>query len=438
MTSKKTVELTKREGTTFISFPLIAFVLMILTVIFLMVVIWSMKRRDDVHFRTTDKGQLRDMVSSIAGVTNGTIQGGNSIEVLQNGEFFDRLFEDINSAKETIHFETFLWHEGAVGDRLAAAFAQKARQGVEVRLTLDASGTRPMDNELEEMMQKAGCKVVKYHGISLKNIGRVNNRTHRKLIIIDGQLGYAGGHGIAPEWEGKARHKKEFRDTAVRIRGPVVAQLQSAFTENWIEATGEVTVGEKYFPRIPASGTSRAHLVYTSTAGSASSLELLYYLSIVAAKRELIIQNPYFLPDKEAIDELEKAVKRGVRVVVMMPAADATDSPLVQHASHHRYGALLEKGIEIYEYQKTLLHQKVIIVDGLWACVGSTNFDDRSLEINDEASLAIIDSEVSATLRKAYEEDMRYAKRVDAASWKKRSLLHMMRDGASYVVSEQL
>ena len=437
-TFEKTVTLEKREGTTFLTLPLVAFVALVFTIAFLLLLIWSIKRRNDVHFKTTDAGNVQDLVSSIAGVTHGTIQGGNSIDVLQNGEFFKRLFVDIAAARETIHFETFLWHEGAVGDRLGNALAAKARQGVEVRVMLDASGTRPMDDELEEMMQKAGCKVVKFHGVNLSNLGRLNNRTHRKLTIIDGRIGYTGGHGIAPEWEGEARHKKEFRDTAVRIEGPVVGQLQAAFSENWIEETGEVTAGEKYFPQLPATGTVKAHLVYSSQAGSASAVELLYYLAIVSARRELIIQNPYFLPDSEGVKEMEKAIKRGVRVVVMMPSAEATDTPLVQHASHYGYAELLRIGVELYEYQKTLLHQKVIIVDGRWACVGSTNFDDRSLEINDEDSLAVLDRGVAETLMQAYQEDLKHSARVDDALWKKRGLLHRARDAASYLISEQL
>lgn len=426
------------RGTTQISVPLVLFVAMVLILIGLFVAIWSIKRKPDPGFHVTDRGGMEDLLPSIAGLTHGDVQSGNHIEIVQNGEFFDRLISDIENAKESVHFETFLWHEGEIGRRLAGAFARKAREGVEVRVLLDASGTRPMEDEVEQLMRDAGCKVEKFHKFNLANLGRINNRTHRKITVIDGRIAYTGGHCIAPEWTGAARNRKEYRDTSIRIRGPVVGRLQSAFVENWLESTGEAPTGDKYFPEIPPAGDMDAHLVYTTPSGSGSSVEILYHLAIIGADREIIIQNPYFLPDPSVIEELAAAVARGVEVFVMLPSVEATDNAIVQHASHHRFGALLEKGIRIFEYDRTLLHQKVMIVDGIWSSVGSTNFDDRSLEINDEISLGILDRGIAQELRKAWEEDLRHSRELELDVWNDRGLWHRLIDGVTFLGNEQL
>ena len=426
------------RGATHIMVPLVLFIAMVLILVGLFVAIWSIKRKPDPGFHVTDRGGMEDLLPSIAGLTHGDVQPGNHIEVVQNGEFFERLLSDIENAQESVHFETFLWHEGEIGRQLAQAFARKAREGVEVRVLLDASGTRPMEDEVEELMRDAGCKVEKFHKFNLANLGRINNRTHRKIAVIDGRIAYTGGHCIAPEWTGGARNRKEYRDTSIRIRGPVVSRLQSAFVENWLESTGEAPTGDKYFPEIAPAGTMDAHLVYTTPSGSGSSVEILYHLAILGADREIIIQNPYFLPDPSLIEELAAAVARGVEVSVMLPSVEATDNAIVQHASHHRFGVLLEKGIRIFEYDKTLLHQKVMIVDGVWSSVGSTNFDDRSLEINDEISLGILDRGIAGELRKAWEEDLRDARELKLDAWEGRGLWHRLVDGVTFLGNEQL
>jgi cardiolipin synthase len=371
-------------------------------------------------------------------VAHAGVERGNRIDILQNGQYFPALFRDIDAARSTVHFETFLWHEGAIGDQLAARLAAAARRGVEVRVMLDASGTRPMKDGLREMMRQAGCRVESFHQLSFADLGRINNRTHRKVAVIDGRIGYVGGHCIAPEWTGNARHKKEYRDTSVRVEGPIVGSLQSAFAENWIEETGQVTVGEKYFPQPVPAGTSDAYVVYVTPQGNASTVELLYYLAVISARSRLIIQNPYFLPDPEMAVALGEAVKRGVDVSVMLPAVEVTDSAIVQHASHHRFGDLLQRGVKIFEYQQTLLHQKVIIVDGQWACVGSTNFDDRSFELNDEITMAIIDPVVAARLEAAYAADLPLSRRREAREWQNRGAWHKLIDGLAYIANEQL
>jgi cardiolipin synthase len=214
--------------------------------------------------------------------------------------------------------------------------------------------------------------------------------------------------------------------------------MQGAFTENWIEETGEITADDRYFPKIAPAGPTPAHITYTSPEGSVSSVQILYYLAIKAARREIIIQNPYLLPDRQAIQALEDAVSRGVDVKIMVPSDDATDNALVQHASHHHFGTLLKRGVKIWEYHRTLLHQKVIVVDGIWSCVGSTNFDDRSFQLNDEVSIGVLDRNVAAQLRAAFDADLRFARQVDLKTWRDRSVWHKLQDGVAYLGRSQL
>ncbi|HEY6842595.1 MAG TPA: phospholipase D-like domain-containing protein, partial [Thermoanaerobaculia bacterium] len=250
---------------------------------------------------------------------------------------------------------------------------------------------------------------------------------------IDGRIGYIGGFGIASEWTGHAQDKEHWRDTGLRVMGPIVNQLQGAFCENWVEETGEIPAGERYFPHLAAAGPSQAHVAYTSPTGSVSSVQVLYYLAIRAARREVLIQNPYMLPDQDAIDAFADAVRRGVDVRVMVPATSSTDSPIVQHASHHIYGKLMRAGVKIYEYTPTLLHQKVIIVDGVWSCVGSTNFDDRSFQLNDEISMGVLDPTLAAELRAAFANDLRSAEQRTYAQWQSRPLWHRLLDQLAYL-----
>ncbi|MEO8216304.1 MAG: phospholipase D-like domain-containing protein [Acidobacteriota bacterium] len=438
MELKNEFRISRHHGTTMILLPLVIFIGTVLALLFTALLLWSTKHSTNPRFHVARAGNLTAMLPSIASLSDGTLDSGNEIELLQNGQFFERLIPDLEAAKETIHFETYLWHKGEIGTRLATIFAAKARQGVEVRLTLDSNGTRPMPNELEKMMKEAGCKISKYHHFTLASIGKFNNRDHRKICVIDGRIGYTGGHDVAPEWTGNARNKHEFRDTSVRVRGPIVNRLQGAFSENWIEQTGEVLAGPKYFPPPLTPGHAVAHLAYMTPMGGNSAVALMYYLGIVSAKKEIIIENPYFLPDPEGLKALEAAAKRGVVIRIVLPATTVTDAPIVQHASHHHFGDLLKYGIHIYEYQTTLLHQKIMIVDNQWACVGSTNFDDRSFELNDEISMGIVDPAIISGLKKAFESDLKTSVERHLDEWRDRGIGHKLMDGAFYLVNEQL
>ena len=396
------------RGTTYVRLPLIAFAAGLIMLVGLAITVWSIKRKPQTYLQVKNPGALQALIPSIVGITQGSLEPGNSIQVLQNGDgFFPLLMQDIANARETVHIESYIWWDGRMPRDLAQLLARKAREGVEVRLLVDASGGHKMKHETEKVMTDAGVHVARFHPIRLKNLGRLNNRDHRKQMIIDGQIGYIGGYGIADEWTGHAQDKDHWRDTGLRVQGPIVRDLQGAFCENWIEQTGEVPAGAKYFKQLPAAGSTAAHLAYTSPSGSVSSVQVLYYLAIKAARKEIIIENPYLLPDKDAVDAMYDAVHRGVSVKILVPATASTDSPIVQHASHHHFGTLLKRGIRVFEYQPTLSHQKLMIVDGLWSCVGSTNFDDRSFQLNDEISMGIVDANVASQLVAAFNEDVK-------------------------------
>jgi cardiolipin synthase A/B len=429
----------QRKEARSVRLPLAAVIGGVLAIVFMAILLWSEKRRPDKTLLVEDKGELRTLLPSIAGLTHSTMEAGNAMQVLQNGDrFFPPLFRDIAAARESVHIESFIWYDGKLARQLAKLLAEKARQGVEVRVLVDASGGRQLKGEVKEMLESAGVKVAHFHPLRFGNLARLNNRDHRKLMIVDGRIGYIGGFCIADEWMGDARHKKEYRDTGLRITGPIVNRLQAAFAENWIEETGFIPAGDRYFPKIAPTGTTSAHLAYTSPDGSISSVQILYYMAIKAARREILIQNPYFLPDTAGIQALEEAVQRGVDVRIMLPSDDATDSAIVQHASHHHFGTLLKRGVKIYEYDKTLLHQKVMVVDGLWSAVGSTNFDERSFELNDEVSIGVVDPAIAAQLRNAFIADLKHAKQRKFDEWKDRGAWHKTVDGVAYLGRSQL
>ena len=428
-----------KRGTHVVRMPTIAVVAMIVIIIGLTILLWSAERGRQTHLAVKQPGELGALVPSIVGLTQSSLDQGNDIVVLQNGdEFFPPMLRDIAGAKKSIHVEFYIWWEGDICNELAKLLALKARQGVEVRLLLDASGGRKLDDTLETIMRDAGVQVRKFHPLRISNLGRLNNRDHRKLVVVDGRVGYLGGFGIAKEWTGHAQDKDHWRDIGVRVSGPIVNRMQGAFCENWIEETGEIPAGQKYFPPLQRTGTTSANLAYTSPTGSVSSVQVLYYLAISAARREVLIQNPYMLPDDDAIKAMAAAVKRGVDVRIMVPATDATDSAIVQHASHHMFGTLLKNGVKVYEYKKTLLHQKVMVVDGIWSCVGSTNFDDRSFQHNDEISMAFIDPKIAQQLRMTFGEDMKFAQQRTFREWRARPLWHKAIDGIAYLGHGQL
>jgi cardiolipin synthase len=404
----------------------------------LILIVWSVKRRRQPHLQFETGGGLDELLPSIVGVTQSTLTQGNRVELFQNGAFFDVLFRDLEAAQESITFETFLAKRGELTRKFTDILIDKALNGVRVHMMLDGNGGRRFGHDDLVRLKNAGVHIGHYHPVRISNLGILNNRDHRKIAVIDGRIGYTGGHCLVDTWLGEAQDKKHFRDISVRVEGPVVAQLQSAFVENWIEETGEVPAGEHFFPKLERAGDMSAHVAWLSPSGSPSTLKLLHYMAIRAAQKTITIQNPYFLPDPDARAALLDAVRRGVDVRVMIPATEASDNALVQHASHHHYGTLLKGGVKLFDYGRTLLHQKVIVIDSCWAAIGSTNFDDRSFELNDEVSLAVYDESIARELEETFERDLAHAKGVDLEKWAKRPWRHKITDFASFVFNEQL
>lgn len=420
----------------FVTSGVLALLLVIIAV--LMLFIWSIKRHRDPDLHIECDSPIDKLIPSIAGISLGNAIDGNSVELFENGAFFDALIEEISKARVTVHFETYLWKDGVLGQRLAGAFIERARAGLQVRVLLDATGTKKMGDEVERRMKEAGCRVVKFHHRHIRNIGVMNERDHRKLAILDGRVAFVGGHCVVDNWLGNAEDKEHFGDLSVRVRGPIVTLLQSVFSENWGGETGEVFIGDDVFPRLEPAGNITAHVASMKPEGSAPGVKLLHHTVLCLARKRIWIQNPYFLPEPEVIDALGKAVKRGVDVRVLAPSIGGSDNPMVQHAAHYNYEKLLRNGVRLFEYEKTLLHQKAMTIDGVWSAIGSSNFDDRSFEINDEVTLGVHDEGFAAQLDAVFLKYAAEAKEVKLEEWRKRGPWQRVKENVFYVMNELL
>lgn len=407
-------------------------------IVLLVLVIWSIRRHRNPVLELECGEPIETMLPSIAGLSLGTVVQGNQVEILENGGFFDVLIAEIDGARHSVHFETFLWKDGVLAQRLADAFCRRAQAGVQVRLMLDANGSRGIGDRIEAQLKQAGCRLKYFHRTRIRHIGVYNNRTHRKICIVDGRVAFAGGHCIVDSWLGEAQDKQHFADVSVRLRGPIVGQLQSVFSENWVGHTGELFVGDDVFPALQAEGTVPMHVAFVKPDGSAPAVKILHHALICFANRRLWIQNPYFIPEPEAVEAFARAVKRGVDVRVMTPSTGGSDNPMVQHAGHHVYEKLLRAGVRVFEYPHTLLHQKVIVVDSIWASVGSCNFDDRSFEINDEVTLGMLDAGLARQLEAIFEKYAAQCREIKLAEWKRRPLKHRVLERLAYSINEVL
>jgi cardiolipin synthase len=421
-----------------IEIPIWLLVSLIALILLIGTMLWNNLREREFHVKVPDIDVFEEALPSIAGMTKAVILEGNRAEIIQNGAYFEALLASIAEAKETIHYETYVWWSGDICDTVARAFAARAREGVEVRVMVDAMGGMKMKKYLRELMVDAGVKLVRYHPIRLVDVGQLNKRTHRKVAVFDGRVGYICGHGISRLWTGNGEDKDHWRDTGVRLHGPIVNALQSVFAQHWIEETGEVLVGEKYFPHLDHVGDLRMHILAGAPLGGVSDLELMFKMSIASAQKELLVQNPYFIADTETAMLLKRAVKRGVDVKIMVPGK-ITDSPVVSHAGHRYFSDMLHAGVKIYCFQRTMIHQKIMVIDGIWSHVGSTNLDSRSFDINEEAGVGIIDEEIAAELKAAFEEDLKDCEEMKAESWDHGyHVWHRVFDRACYMLSGQL
>jgi cardiolipin synthase len=385
-------------------------------------------------YGTQDPQFLRTM-----GVLLGpSLVDGNAVRELLNGdEIFPAMLDAIRGAQRTITFETYIYWSGTIGAQFAQALAERARAGVKVHVLLDWIGSEKLEDTFLQEMEQAGVQVRRYNKPRWYSIGRLNNRTHRKLLVVDGATGFTGGVGIADIWQGNAQAPQHWRDTHFRVLGPAVGQMQAAFLDNWMQATGVVLHGSDYFPKLERRGDTYAQVFLSSPGGGSESMQLMYLLSITAAKKSIRLSMSYFVPDDVAIDTFVAAMKRGVEVQIITPGPHI-DTEVVRKASRASWGRLLEAGAQIYEYQPTMFHCKVMIVDDVWVSVGSTNFDNRSFAVNDEANLNVYDGKFAQRQAEVFRQDLARSRRVTLEEWQNRPWREKLMEHAAGLLGSQL
>ncbi len=367
-----------------------------------------------------------------------SIVEGNDVMDLQNGDrIFPPMLAAIRAARRSITFETYIYWSGDIGKQFADALSERARAGVKVHVLLDWVGSSKMEDSYLDEMRAAGVEIEKFHKPHWYNLARLNNRTHRKLLVVDGVAGFTGGVGIAPQWTGNAQDPDHWRDSHYLVRGPAVAHLQATFLDNWLKVTGRVLHGDAYFPKLAPAGTQRAQMFSSSPSSGSESMQLMYHMAVTAAERSIDLSAAYFVPDELTRTLLLDALRRGVRVRIVTPG-EHTDTETVKAASRGTWGPLLESGAEIYTYGPTMYHCKVMIVDQRLVSVGSTNFDNRSFRLNDEANLNVYDEAFARRQTEVFEQDIRQSRRVTHQEWLNRPLRERIAERFSGLLGSQL
>ena len=370
-----------------------------------------------------------------------TLLPGNAVDVLVNGNgTYPLLWQDLRDARQTITMQMYYSQPGAVADTLARILADAVRRGVRVLLLLDAFGSQNLDGPWIDSVRASGVEAKLFREMKWYQVDRVASRSHVRAVVIDGRIGYTGGFGIADYWLGDGHHRDQWRETNVRFRGPAVAQLQGAFAAAWAESTGDLLVGERFYPHVTLDsvGPIRAALAFTEPTTGSTDAERFLALTIAGARRTLYIANSYFLPDDDFRRFLREAAGAGVDVRILTAAGDQTDIRSVYFAGRARYDELLGAGIRIYEYTPTMMHAKTIVADGMWAAVGSMNFDNRSLALNTEANLVTVDAGIGAQLDSLFLDDLRHAKEITRESFGKRPLWQRLLEAGANLFSRVL
>ena len=379
-----------------------------------------------------------DFLETMAGAAAIPFFPGNSVKLLNNGDrFYPAMLRDIELAEHSITIEAYIYWDGEIGLTFAKALAAAAQRGLKVKLLLDAIGSQSIGNEICKILEDGGCHLGWYNPIRLTRLRRINHRTHRKSLIIDGYIGYTGGAGIADQWTGDAHDSEHWRDIQIRMEGPAVRPLQTGFAHNWLECTGELITGPDFYPAIPAAGPLAVQTIMSSPETGSSYARVMYFLAMSAAKKTIDIANPYFVPDHTSIDLFRDAVKRGVRVRVMV-AGKSNDTLVTRLNSLRLYGPLLKAGVRVYEYNRTMMHHKIMVVDGLWSTVGTTNFDNRSFSHNEENNVCLCDEGFARELAETYERDIAVCDEVTLESWKRRPLPLKTAEALASFVQDQV
>jgi cardiolipin synthase len=366
------------------------------------------------------------------------IIAGNSVQGLENGdEIFPAMLAAIRDARQTITFETYIYWSGDIGWVFARALEERARAGIKVHVLLDWLGSQKIDEAMLTEMRASGIEIEHYHPLRWYNLGRMNNRTHRKLLVVDGKIGFTGGVGIADPWAGDAQDADHWRDSHYRLEGPAVAQMQAAFMDNWIKTSGKVLQGAEYFPPLAPVGDALAQVFTSSPSGGGDSMQLMYLLAITAAEYTIDLAAAYFVPDDLTRQAIRSALARGVKVRILVPGKKV-DALVVRQASRSEWGELLLAGAAIYEYQPAMFHCKAMIVDSQLVSVGSTNFDNRSFRLNEEANLNVYDKAFAERLEDVFEQDLEQSRRITYESWKSRPWYVKAMEELSSTIASQL
>jgi cardiolipin synthase len=380
-----------------------------------------------------------DFLRMVGALSDAQVYCGNRIDVLANGErYYEAELEAIRNARQTINIEAYIFQKGKVAKSFVDALTERARAGVQVNMVLDSIGSFLSFNSYFKDLIEAGGRVEWYHPIRLLTLPRINNRTHRELIVVDGRIGFVGGAGFADHWLIGRRGHPRWRDTMFRLEGPVVTALQSAFVENWLEASGELLLSGDYFPDLPDAGTARAMVVDSSPSlGQATRARILFQTLLASAQKSIHITTPYFLPDWSARQEIIRAIKeRGVEVTIVTPGVHH-DHLLTRRSSRRLYGGILQAGGKIYEYSPAMMHTKSMVIDGMWSIVGSTNFDNRSFGLNDEVNVVALDEELAVRLEVEFASDLSESHEVSYGDWKSRPVFERAHEWLGWILERQ-
>jgi cardiolipin synthase len=392
-----------------------------------------------IYTQTNAPLDSEEFLRTLEAITDAKLQRGSRIEVLTNASvYYEAELSAIRAAQKSINLEAYIFQRGEVTKKFVEALTQRARAGVEVRLTLDAIGSFAAWDSYFKELRAAGGRVCWYHPLRWATISRFNNRTHREIIVVDGEVGFLGGSGFADHWLLGDEKNPPWRDTMFRVEGDAVTSLQAAFVENWLEASGEILADEKFFPFTEVEGGAASLIVDSSPSmGRSTRARILYQTLLASARKTIHITTPYFLPDRSARAEMVRAIKeRGVEVKIIVPGKHS-DHLLTRRSSRRLFGDLLRAGAQIYEYEAAMIHAKTMTIDGMWSVVGSTNFDNRSFGLNDEVNLAAIDEKLAARLEEDFVRDLKESRAVDYQAWRSRSIFERMHEWAGWLLERQ-
>ena len=427
------------EVTVSTSFIVIAYLSILAMAVLIIVALFDPGLRYRVSASPSESNDSDDFLHMLEALVDAKVNQTTRLTVLTNGPtFYEAELEAIRGAERSVNLEAYILQKGEIGQRFVTALTERSQAGVTVNVVLDGVGSAGVGKNFFSDLKKAGGNVVWYNGMKWNKLPHFNNRTHRELLIIDGRTAFIGGAGVADHWfKDKSKHPR-WRDTMVKVEGDAVPHLQATFAENWLESCGEVLFGPDHFVRQECERQGDVLIVNsTPSGGGATRARMLFQVLLASATKTIHITTPYFLPDRSVIDELVRAVReRNVEVVVLVPGK-RSDHMLTRSSSRHAYGKLLKAGASIHEYEPSMIHAKILLIDSIWGVVGSTNFDNRSFGINDEVNLAARDPDFTQRLQQDFAKDLACSRKVTYQEWKRRPVLERAPELLGWVLERQ-